>query len=212
MKFGLYLISSYVLIITCCTTKTKTEAQSTDTSMHKHTNHLINETSPYLLQHAHNPVNWYAWGDEALDKAKKENKLILVSIGYSACHWCHVMEHESFEDESVAKIMNEHFICIKVDREQRPDVDQVYMTAVQLMTGSGGWPLNCFTWPDGRPIYGGTYFPKENWMKILRTLEEFYKNNPDKVFQYAEELTTAVQQHELVPPFSNKSKFTSDIL
>src|SRR5690606_7993829 len=105
-------------------------------------NRLSKETSPYLLQHANNPVDWYAWGPEALNKAKEENKLILVSVGYSACHWCHVMEHESFEDAEVAEIMNEHFICIKVDREERPDVDQVYMTAVQLMTGQGGWPLN----------------------------------------------------------------------
>ena len=106
-------------------------------------NRLSKETSPYLLQHANNPVDWYPWGNEALSRAKEENKLILVSVGYSACHWCHVMEHESFEDSEVAKIMNEHFICIKVDREERPDVDQVYMTAVQLMTGQGGWPLNC---------------------------------------------------------------------
>src|SRR5687768_15525185 len=106
-------------------------------------NSLINETSPYLLQHAYNPVNWFAWNDKTLAKAKKENKLILVSIGYSACHWCHVMERESFEDEEVAKIMNEHFVCIKVDREERPDIDQVYMNAMQLMTGRGGWPLNC---------------------------------------------------------------------
>ena len=179
-------------------------------------NRLIHESSPYLLQHANNPVDWYAWNEEAWQKAKNENKLVLVSIGYSACHWCHVMEHESFEDDVVAKIMNEYFVCIKVDREQRPDVDQVYMTAVQLMTGSGGWPLNCFTLPDGRPIYGGTYFPKENWIKILNTLTDFYKNDPEKVFQYAAELTTAVKQHELVPPFSDlhaaQPKFTSEIL
>src|SRR3954468_4478176 len=109
------------------------------------TNELINETSPYLLQHSANPVHWVAWSDSVLQKAKKENKLVLVSVGYSACHWCHVMEHESFEDEKVAAIMNEHFVCIKVDREERPDVDMLYMTAVQLMNGQGGWPLNCFT-------------------------------------------------------------------
>lgn len=182
-------------------------------------NRLIHEPSPYLLQHAHNPVDWYPWNEEAWQKAKSENKLVLISIGYSACHWCHVMEHESFEDEEVAKIMNEHFVCIKVDREQRPDVDQVYMTAVQLMTGSGGWPLNCFTLPDGRPIYGGTYFPKENWIKILKTLSEFYKNDPEKVLQYAAELTTAVKQHELVPAFADlpegqreNSSFSPEVL
>ncbi|MGB1317382.1 MAG: DUF255 domain-containing protein, partial [Flavobacteriales bacterium] len=135
---------------------------------HKYTNALIDETSPYLLQHAHNPVDWLAWNDESLAKAKAEQKPILISIGYSACHWCHVMEHESFEDSTVAAFMNEHFVCIKVDREERPDVDQVYMNAVQLMTGRGGWPLNCFALPDGRPLYGGTYFPKEQWMDVMQ--------------------------------------------
>ena len=122
-------------------------------------NRLAAETSPYLQQHAHNPVDWFPWSEEAWEKARKENKLVLVSIGYSACHWCHVMERESFEDEATARLMNESFVCIKVDREERPDVDQVYMSAVQLMTSRGGWPLNCFTLPDGRPLYGGTYFP-----------------------------------------------------
>ncbi|UCF42989.1 MAG: thioredoxin domain-containing protein [Planctomycetota bacterium] len=125
----------------------------------KPTNRLINESSPYLLQHAHNPVDWYPWGNEAFERAKKEDKPIFLSIGYSTCHWCHVMEHESFENEQIAKIMNEHFVNIKVDREQRPDVDKIYMSAVQLMTGSGGWPLSVFLTPDGKPFYGGTYFP-----------------------------------------------------
>ncbi|MBI4947783.1 MAG: thioredoxin domain-containing protein [Bacteroidetes bacterium] len=175
-------------------------------------NRLIHESSPYLLQHAHNPVDWFSWSDEAWTKAKQENKLVLVSIGYSACHWCHVMEHESFENDSLAKIMNKHFVCIKVDREQRPDVDQVYMTAVQLMTGSGGWPLNCFTLPDGRPIFGGTYFPKESWMKTLLTLADVYKDDPEKVLKYAEELTSAVKSNELVPAYVEKPKFTAAIL
>ncbi|HRD38485.1 MAG TPA: thioredoxin domain-containing protein, partial [Bacteroidia bacterium] len=126
-----------------------------------HSNALINESSPYLLQHAHNPVNWVPWSEKAFETARKENKLVLVSIGYSACHWCHVMEHESFENTEVAAIMNQYFVNIKVDREERPDVDMLYMSAVQLMTGHGGWPLNCFVLPDGRPIYGGTYFQKE---------------------------------------------------
>ena len=149
----------------------------------EHTNHLIHETSPYLLQHAHNPVEWYPWSEEAWEKAKKEDKLVLVSIGYSSCHWCHVMEHESFEDSATAKMMNENYVCIKVDREERPDIDQIYMSAVQLMTGRGGWPLNCFTLPDGRPIYGGTYFPNESWKEVLVKLHEFYKDNPDKAKQ-----------------------------
>lgn len=157
-------------------------------------NRLHRESSPYLLQHAHNPVDWFPWCEEAWEKARNENKLVLISIGYSACHWCHVMERESFENEEVARIMNEHFVCIKVDREERPDVDQVYMTAVQIMTGSGGWPLNCFTLPDARPIYGGTYFPRDQWEKVLFSLSSFYKNEPDKVFQYASELTEALNK------------------
>ena len=147
------------------------------------TNHLAKESSLYLQQHAHNPVDWYPWSDEAWAKARKENKLVLVSIGYSSCHWCHVMEKETFMDTATARIMNENFVCIKVDREERPDIDQVYMTAVQLISGSGGWPLNCFTLPDGRPIFGGTYFPKASWEDLLIKLNDFYKTNPDKAEQ-----------------------------
>ncbi|MDP9048542.1 MAG: thioredoxin domain-containing protein, partial [Bacteroidota bacterium] len=161
-------------------------------------NHLANSASPYLLQHASNPVNWYPWGAEALQKAMDENKLILVSIGYSACHWCHVMEHESFEDEKVAAVMNEYFVCIKVDREERPDVDQVYMSAVQLMSGRGGWPLNCICLPDQRPIYGGTYFRKNEWTSLLFSLADFYKQKPDEAEEYAKRLTDGIQQYESV--------------
>jgi len=183
-----------------------------ETTSRKYTNSLINETSPYLLQHAHNPVNWYAWNDETLEKAKQQNKLILISIGYSACHWCHVMEHESFEDEHVAKLMNDHFICIKVDREERPDVDQVYMLAVQLMTGRGGWPLNCFALPDGRPVYGGTYFQKQEWMNILLNLADLYKQEPEKVLDYAKQLTDGVKLAELVKVNEEQKEFTIDTL
>lgn len=157
-------------------------------------NRLIHASSPYLLQHAQNPVDWYPWGDEALQKAKDENKLILVSIGYAACHWCHVMEHESFEDEEVAALMNAHFVCIKVDREERPDIDKIYMDAVMLMTGRGGWPLNAFALPDGRPVYGGTYFPKEHWMSVLNQLAELYQNEPKKAIAYAGNLVQAMQK------------------
>src|SRR5919206_158807 len=122
-------------------------------------NRLANETSPYLLQHAHNPVDWHPWGAEALERARSEDKPILLSVGYAACHWCHVMERESFEDEATARLMNEHFVNIKVDREERPDVDAIYMQAVQAMTGSGGWPMTVFLDHDGRPFFGGTYFP-----------------------------------------------------
>ncbi len=160
-------------------------------------NSLIHETSPYLLQHASNPVKWMAWKEEALKRAREENKLILISIGYSACHWCHVMEHESFTNTEAAEIMNTHFINIKVDREERPDIDQVYMHAVQLMTGHGGWPLNCFALPDGRPVYGGTYFPKDQWKRVLLHLEALWRNNPDKVEEYAGKLMEGLQQTEL---------------
>jgi len=164
-----------------------------------HTNELIHETSPYLLQHAHNPVNWQSWDEKALNQAKSENKLLLISIGYSACHWCHVMEHESFEDPEVAKIMNNHFISIKVDREERPDIDHIYMTAVQLLTGRGGWPLNCIALPDGRPIWGGTYFQKENWMQALEAVFKFYAENPNETSEYAAKLQEGIEQNSLVP-------------
>ena len=163
-----------------------------------HTNALINEASPYLQQHAHNPVDWLPWGEAAFERARREDKLVLVSIGYSSCHWCHVMEHESFEDSAVAALMNKRFVCIKVDREERPDVDEVYMTAVQLMTRQGGWPLNCFTLPDGRPVYGGTYFPKDNWVEILENLAGMYANQREKMLEYADQLTSAVQQSALI--------------
>jgi uncharacterized protein YyaL (SSP411 family) len=165
----------------------------------KYTNELIHETSPYLLQHAHNPVNWQPWGEKALDQAKTGNKLLLISIGYSACHWCHVMEHESFEDPDVAKIMNGHFVCIKVDREERPDIDHIYMTAVQLLTGRGGWPLNCIALPDGRPIWGGTYFQKENWIEALEAVSKFYTENPKETLEYAAKLQEGMEQNSLVP-------------
>ena len=177
-----------------------------------HTNELIHESSPYLLQHAHNPVNWLPWGSAAFEKAKAEDKLVLVSIGYSACHWCHVMEHQSFEDEAVAKIMNDYFVCIKVDREERPDVDHIYMNAVQLMTGSGGWPLNCFTLPDGRPVYGGTFFPKDQWMQVLQNLHYTYEKDKAKVLEYANELTRGVQQSELIEVKTSGVQFEQEKL
>ena len=164
----------------------------------KESNALIHETSPYLLQHAYNPVNWKAWNSETLALAKKENKLIIISVGYSACHWCHVMEEESFENDSIAKIMNANFISIKVDREERPDVDKVYMNAVQLMTGSGGWPLNCIALPDGRPIFGGTYFTKEQWSKVLISISKLYKEEPQKAIAFAENLTKGIQESQLI--------------
>lgn len=162
---------------------------------HTYTNHLIQETSPYLLQHAHNPVNWYPWGEEALQKAKSEDKPILVSIGYAACHWCHVMERESFEDESTAAMMNEYFINIKIDREERPDLDHIYMDAVQAMTGSGGWPLNVFLTPDTKPFFGGTYFPpvraynRASWKEILEGVYKGFQEKREEIISQAESLT-----------------------
>src|SRR3569833_108514 len=171
-------------------------------------NHLANSASPYLLQHANNPVDWHPWGSEALQKAKDENKLILVSIGYSACHWCHVMEHESFEDGKVAALMNEYFVCIKVDREERPDIDQIYMSTVTLMTGRGGWPLNCICLPDQRPIYGGTYFRKNDWTSLLYNLADFYKTKPAEAEEYAVKLTDGIRQYESLQLVTEQPEYT----
>ncbi len=171
-------------------------------------NRLINASSPYLLQHAYNPVQWYEWGKEALEKAQKENKLILVSIGYSACHWCHVMERESFENHEVAKVMNGNFVCIKVDREERPDIDQIYMLAIQLMTGSGGWPLNCLCLPDQRPIYGGTYFKKEDWLSVLENVASLWEDDPNQAKQYADRLTDGIRNAEKIIPNVKSDVYT----
>src|SRR6185312_3112491 len=171
-------------------------------------NSLINETSPYLLQHANNPVDWNAWNEKTLSKAKEENKMLLISIGYAACHWCHVMEHESFENEEVAKVMNENFICIKVDREERPDVDQVYMNAAYLINGNGGWPLNALAMPDGKPFFAGTYFPKENWVKLLEYFAVIYKEERSKLEEQAESLSKGIRDIEQIP--MNKNPLSMD--
>jgi uncharacterized protein len=183
-------------------------------------NRLAHESSPYLLQHAHNPVDWYPWGDEALQRAKTEDKPILVSIGYAACHWCHVMERESFEDEGTARIMNEHFVNIKIDREERPDLDHIYMDAVQAMTGSGGWPLNVFLLPDGRPFYGGTYFPPQrafnraSWKEILLAVSEAYKDRRQELTTQAEGLTQHLLQSNAfgADASGGRSGFTAESL
>ena len=162
------------------------------------TNELIKETSPYLLQHAHNPVNWKPWSEKVFEEAIKDDKLVIISIGYSSCHWCHVMEEETFEDEKVAEIMNKDFISIKVDREERPDVDQVYMTAVQLMSGNGGWPLNVIVLPNGKPIYGGTYHTNAQWSQILEKIHKLYKNDPDKANEYADMVAKGIEDVNLL--------------
>jgi uncharacterized protein YyaL (SSP411 family) len=166
-------------------------------------NRLVKETSPYLLQHADNPVDWYPWGDEALNRAQAEDKPILLSIGYSACHWCHVMAHESFENNEIARLMNENFVNIKVDREERPDLDAVYMEAVQAITGSGGWPLTVFLTPDRQPFFGGTYFPPQDrhgipgFPKVIRTVADAYQNRRS-------EIETAVRQ--IMAALTSKTK------
>lgn len=186
-----FLIGLTIIFVSSC-------SQNTGENMNDGSNRLRHESSPYLLQHAGNPVDWYPWGDEALKKAREEDKMILVSIGYSACHWCHVMERESFEDDSVAKVMNENFVCIKVDREERPDIDQVYMSAVQLMTGRGGWPLNCFALPDGRPVYGGTYFPKDKWIQVMLQVSAAFRDERGKMEEYAGKLTEGVASVDFI--------------
>ncbi len=172
---------------------------------HKHTNLLINETSPYLLQHAHNPVDWHTWGEEAFEKARNEKKPVLLSIGYSACHWCHVMEHESFENEEIAQLMNDNFVSIKVDREERPDLDQIYMSAVQMMTQHGGWPMTVFLTPDGVPFYGGTYFPPEDrynmpgFPRVLLNVAHAYQEQPDEITRNAVSLLTELRRVNTTP-------------
>jgi uncharacterized protein YyaL (SSP411 family) len=180
-------------------------------SQHLYTNALINESSPYLLQHAHNPVNWYPWGEEALQKAKEEEKMLLISVGYSACHWCHVMEHESFEDTTVARIMNENFVCIKVDREERPDVDDVYMTACQLASGRGcGWPLNAFALSDGRPVWAGTYFPKEQWMNIIDQFGTMQKEDQSRLLDAADKITKGIAAQGTIEVNTEKAEFSQE--
>ena len=171
-------------------------------------NNLVYASSPYLLQHSDNPVHWQEWSEEIIQTAKDVNKPLLISIGYAACHWCHVMEHESFSDDEVAAYMNENFVCIKVDREERPDVDRIYMDAVQLLSGSGGWPLNAFALPDGKPFYAGTYFKKNQWMDLLNKISDLYKNDYEKVVGYANQLTQRIESNSLVSTLvDNEIKF-----
>ena len=174
------------------------EAKPTEPAKHKHTNRLAKEASPYLQQHQHNPVDWYPWGEEAFNKAKEEDKPILLSIGYSTCHWCHVMERESFEDEATATVMNEHFICIKLDREERPDVDKIYMTFVQATTGSGGWPLNVWLTPELKPFYGGTYYPpvskfgRPSFTDVLTQIGEAWKTQRKEIVESATDISQKI--------------------
>ena len=202
MRSLFFLSFIATLFFSCNSSKKETLENS-----HQYTNQLINETSPYLLQHAHNPVNWKAWNTETLQQAKDEKKLIIISVGYSACHWCHVMEKESFEDSTVASVMNKNFISIKVDREERPDVDQIYINAVQLMTGSAGWPLNVIALPDGRPVWGGTYFRKEDWINSLEKIQKLYGENPQKLIDYADNLEEGIKSMDLIEVNTNALNF-----
>ncbi|MCB9426498.1 MAG: thioredoxin domain-containing protein [Flavobacteriales bacterium] len=204
----LIIILSISLFVSCVQNKeaTLSETQS------QQTNHLINENSPYLLQHAHNPVNWYPWGVKALNKAKKENKPIIISIGYSACHWCHIMEQESFEKQEVAQFMNTNFIAIKVDREERPDIDKIYLEAVQLISGNGGWPLNCIALPDGRPVYGGTYFTTDQWLKVLQETLDFINQHPDKAENQAQSLLKKIQPTITITSKTKNSVYSTEDL
>ncbi|MAY22502.1 MAG: thioredoxin domain-containing protein [Flavobacteriaceae bacterium] len=192
MKYYLTLLFSGIIFISC------NQSKKNALEEHDYTNDLIHETSPYLLQHAHNPVNWKPWNEKVLEEAQKTQKLMVISIGYAACHWCHVMEKESFEDSTVASVMNKNYLSIKVDREERPDVDQTYINAVQLMTGNAGWPLNVITLPDGRPIFGGTYFKKEEWIQALNQIQELYKEDPKKLIDYANRLEEGIKSLDLV--------------
>ena len=193
------LACKLIIMVLCTTTACGQQPPPNNHQAQPKSNALIHETSPYLLQHAYNPVQWHAWNEATLALAQKENKPLLISIGYAACHWCHVMEQESFEDEEVAQLMNEHFICIKVDREERPDVDHIYMTACQLINKSGGWPLNALALPSGAPFYAGTYFQKEDWKKILHHFIQLQKNKPEQLESAAQQLTKGIVQMHQVP-------------
>lgn len=203
-KLAIVLLLSLILFKSCKPNNTDVKTKKE----HKYKNDLINETSPYLLQHAHNPVNWKAWNSKTLQLAKEQGKLLLISIGYASCHWCHVMEEESFKDEKVAELMNENFINIKVDREELPNVDQTYMSAVQLLTDRGGWPLNCIALPNGKPIWGGTYFSKDKWIEVLERIIELNKTQPEKIQEYAQRLTEGIKAQSIIAPSFKKALFT----
>jgi uncharacterized protein YyaL (SSP411 family) len=204
-----FYYAPFFIIILCITLQMSCQMNESK----KKGNHLVHETSPYLLQHAYNPVDWYPWGEEALEKAKTENKMMIISIGYAACHWCHVMEHESFEDDSVASIMNENFICIKVDREERPDIDDVYMTACHLASGgSCGWPLNAFALPDGRPVWAGTYFPRDRWKQILNQFSDMFSNDLSRLERSAEGIVKGINVYGGVEVNTTEEEISDEMI
>ena len=213
LPFGLRVASATLVVILILLSPQHGNGQQPP----KHTNRLAKESSPYLLQHAHNPVDWYPWGEEAIAKARRENKMIFLSVGYAACHWCHVMEHESFEDEEIADFMNQRFVCIKVDREERPDVDQIYMTAVQMISGNGGWPMSVFLLPDTRPFWGGTYFPARTgdrgratgFLSIIKQIDKAWQTQPDTVAKQAEHVTDALRRNQQIQTEQVQTEGTS---
>ncbi|MEW5797019.1 MAG: thioredoxin domain-containing protein [Candidatus Zixiibacteriota bacterium] len=211
-------ISIALSVFTCACATDKQESHDARTGQEpKHTNALRFETSPYLLQHAHNPVNWYSWGDEALKKAKAENKPIFLSIGYASCHWCHVMERESFENEDIAELLNRYFICIKVDREERPDIDHIYMSVTTLMTGHGGWPMTVFLTPDLKPFYAGTYFPPDDrngqpgLRRLITELARIYRDEPARIKTVSGEVFRQLQAN-MVNSTSSRAPDTAFII
>ena len=199
MPFFKFPLEKYLVIFFALTMAVSVSAKKVQPVNDQFTNQLIHEKSPYLLQHAHNPVDWYPWGKAAFEKAKRENKPIFLSIGYSTCHWCHVMERESFENVAIAKIMNANFVCIKVDREERPDVDRVYMTFVQATTGGGGWPMSVFLTPDLQPFFGGTYYPPDNFTKLLKRVAELWKADHAKIVEQSKQTTEALRKYAARP-------------
>lgn len=203
IKIGVLILS----LLLCCL-----QTWGQNPGVRRYTNSLVHETSPYLLQHAHNPVNWKPWSQDAFDGAKTQDKLLIISIGYSSCHWCHVMEEESFEDEEVAKIMNENFINIKVDREERPDVDQVYQDFQRLTEGNTGWPLNVIALPNGKPFYGGTYHTKDQWIRVLTKMNELYEKDPEKATEYTDMVADGIAEINLIEPASGFESLTKDAL
>ena len=215
LKLSFIVLSTIILVATSCSPKPVSEPEREGVVMDNQYNRLILEKSPYLLQHADNPVDWYPWCEEAFDEANKKDKPIFLSIGYSTCHWCHVMEHESFEDEEVANLMNEVFVSIKVDREERPDIDSLYMTATQMMTGSGGWPLNIIMTPDRKPFYTATYIPKETrfsqigMLDLIPRIEELWSTRRADVLNSAEQVASALRQ---IPDDSPGSKLNESTL
>src|SRR5215216_574551 len=214
-----WLVAIAALCVSGCRPKPARQANlvTTNTVTHAHTNRLAREKSPYLLQHQHNPVDWFAWGEEAFAKARAEKKPIFLSIGYSTCHWCHVMERESFENDQIGAFLNQHFVSIKVDREERPDVDKIYMTFVQSTTGSGGWPLNIFLTPDLKPFFGGTYFPPENrygrgsFIQVLQQVTEIWQSRHSDIMDSAEQIHSQLRSFTETAATSN-IVLTADVL